>query len=366
MAVPGPHNDLSDVAGVRVGQHQRAGRGWLTGTTVVLPPTGTTGGVDVRGGGPASRETPALDPTTLVSTVDAVCLSGGSAFGLAAANGVADELGRRHVGFRVGPEPHQVVPIVPGAALFDLGAGGRWEHRPDASFGTAALRRAGRGRVRQGSVGAGTGAHAGLLKGGIGSASVILDSGVVIAALVALNSSGDVFDPATGELYGARLGLVGEFAHLRRPRQGEVRAAALAAVAAAAERRATSRPAPATVAAGPVNTALVVIVTDATLTVPECARVASAGHDGLARGIRPAHAMTDGDMAFALATGATPLPVDPKPGPFGIQSARPLQVNVLMAAAADAVTRSVVHAALAATTAGGMLSYRDRFPSAWR
>ena len=193
---PGPHNDLTDVAGVHVGHYQRRGRGWLTGTTVVLPPPGTVGGVDVGGGAPGTRETDLLDPINLVERVDAVCLTGGSAYGLAAADGVMRWLADRNRGFQVGPEAHHVVPIVPAAVLFDLGVGGRFHNTPDATFGERAAAAARPAKLAQGTVGAGTGAHAERLKGGIGSASVVLADGITVAALVALNSSGNVFDVA--------------------------------------------------------------------------------------------------------------------------------------------------------------------------
>jgi L-aminopeptidase/D-esterase-like protein len=157
----GPRNDLTDVRGVAVGQFQRIGQGWLTGTTVVIPPPGTIGGVDVRGGGPGTRETELLAPMNMVERVDAVCLSGGSSYGLAAATGVADWVGERGMGFRVGPEPHHVVPIVPAAVLFDLGAGGRFQNRPTADFGRRAAADAKTRRILQGVAGAGTGARAG-------------------------------------------------------------------------------------------------------------------------------------------------------------------------------------------------------------
>jgi putative pantetheine hydrolase len=347
---PGRHNDLTDVAGIRVGHHQRRGRGWLTGTTVVLTPPGTVGGVDVRGGGPSTRETDALSPTTLVDAVHAVVLSGGSSYGLAAATGVTDWLGDRHVGFPVGPEPHQVVPIVPAACLFDLGAGGSFAHRPDAMFGRAAAEAATARAFRQGTVGAGTGAHAGALKGGVGSASVVLPSGITVAALVALNPGGSVVDPATGDLYGRRHLLAGELPGLRRPNAADARAA----------RAGPAGPA----AAG--NTLLAVVATDAALAKHECTRLAVAGHDGMARAVRPIHAMTDGDLVFALATGRHPLPDDASPGMLRPSSFRPGQLTVLMTAAADAVTRAIVHAVVAATSTATMTSYLERYPSAGR
>ena len=205
----GLRNDLTDVEGVRVGHAQRLGRGWRTGTTVILTPPGTAGGVDVRGGGPGTRETDALAPWNLVPHVHAVCLTGGSAYGLAAADGVMRWLEEQGTGYRVGDDPDRVVPIVPAAVLFDLGRGGNFRHRPDAAFGRAAATAAGRGRkarrVVEGTVGAGTGAAAGGVAGGIGSASTVLPDGTTVAALVAVNAAGAVFDAATGILHAAPL-----------------------------------------------------------------------------------------------------------------------------------------------------------------
>ena len=198
-AAPGARNDLTDVSGIRVGHHHRIGRGWRTGTTVVLPPAGTVGAVDVRGGGPGTRETDALDPRNLVAHVHAVCLTGGSAYGLSAADGVMAWLEEHGVGHLVGDDPTRVVPIVPTAVLFDLGRGGQYRHRPDPSFGRAAAAAAARGRrpapVVEGSVGAGAGASAGGAAGGVGSASAVLPDGTTVAALVAVNAAGGVFDP---------------------------------------------------------------------------------------------------------------------------------------------------------------------------
>jgi L-aminopeptidase/D-esterase-like protein len=352
---PGRHNDLTDVAGIRVGHHHRRGRGWLTGTTVVLTPPGTVGAVDVRGGGPSTRETDALAPTALVDVVHAVVLSGGSSYGLAAATGVMEWLGERHIGFPVGARPEEVVPIVAGACLFDLGAGGRFESRPDATFGRAAAVAASTRPIRQGDVGAGTGAHAGALKGGIGSASVVLPAlagpdRITVAALVAVNPGGSVVDPATGEPWGTRHLLAGEIPGLRRPSPADLRAARADGYTDLRARRPPPR-----------NTVLAVVATDATLRKSECARLAAAGHDGMARAIRPVHTMTDGDVVFSLATGTQTLPEASSAG-FGAD--RPGQLSLLMGAAADTVTRAVVHAVVAARSAGAMTSYLDRYPSA--
>lgn len=348
---PGPTNSLTDVGGVRVGHHQQIAEGWLTGTTVVLPPPGTVASADVRGGGPATTETDLLEPTRMVQHADAIVLSGGSAYGLATCDGARTWLAEHHLGFRLGPEPHHVVPIVPGAALMDLGAGGAFANRPDASFGYAAAEAAaadtGSGPVAQGTIGAGTGAHAGHLKGGLGSASVVLPNGITVAALVALNSSGSPVNPATGALWGIDRGLPGEF-DLGVPDPAEARAF----------REHVFEP-------PQLNTTLAVIATDAVLSKAECARLAGAGHDGMARAINPIHQYVDGDIVFALATGAVEVPPIEYAGTLQPAMSRLISVGVLFAAAADAVARAIVHATFAATSAGRLVSYRDTFPSAF-
>ena len=168
---------LTDVDGVRVGHHQRTAGRWLTGTTVVLAPAGAVAAVDVRGGGPGTRETDALDPRNLVDRVHAICLTGGSAYGLAAADGVMAHLERLGLGVPVGPGAREVVPVVPTAVIFDLGRGGDFGSRPDASFGERAVRNARARDVARGAVGAGTGARAGGLQGGVGMASTTVAIG---------------------------------------------------------------------------------------------------------------------------------------------------------------------------------------------
>lgn len=330
----GPNNALTDVAGLRVGHAEVPGA--LSGTTVVLaPPDGAVAGVDVRGAAPGTRETDLLDPRATVQRVHAIVLSGGSAFGLAAADGVMAGLAGAGVGF---PVPGAVVPIVPAAVLFDLGRGGPADDaalRPTAATGAAAVDAATGGPVAQGVVGAGTGAMAGGLKGGIGTASAVLDDGVTVAALAAVNAAGSAVDPKSGELLGARLGLPGEFT---LPDVGDAARAALRAVVASV------RPGLGTA------TTLVVVATDATLDKAGCARLAAMGHDGLARALSPVHTALDGDVVFGLATGTRAAP-----DLAGLLA--------LQAAAADVVSRAVVHAMLAAETvtspAGTFRAYRD-------
>jgi putative pantetheine hydrolase len=346
---PGPTNSLVDVAGLRVGHHTRDEPGWLTGVTVVLAPSGgAVAGVDVRGGGPGTRETDLLDPRNLVDQVHAVVLGGGSAFGLAAADGVMDALLDDGIGWPVG-EPGQVVPIVPAAILFDLGRGGSWGHRPRAEDGRAAYADASASAVAQGCVGAGTGAKVGGFKGGIGSASVVLASGTTVAALVAVNAAGSAVDPATGLPYAVGLGLGDELAHVGRPGSAELDASRVRAEAVAAS---AGRPG--------LATTIGVIATDATLTKAQCQKASGVGHDGLARALKPVHTLFDGDTLFTLATGERPAP-------------DPVEQTLVMEAGADCVARAVVHALLAATSVdrsgeGGirLRSWSDAFPSAVR
>ncbi|MEU8540501.1 P1 family peptidase [Streptomyces sp. NPDC048717] len=369
----GPRNALTDVAGVRVGHATRTGDGRLTGVTVVLGPQGgMVAAVDVRGGGPGTRETDALDPRNLVPRIDAVVLAGGSAFGLEAAAGTMAWLEERGRGFRVGAGPTQVVPVVPAAALFDLGRGGRWTARPGAALGREAVEEAARAAVGatvpQGCVGAGTGAVAGGMKGGIGTASIVLPSGATVAALAAVNASGSLLDPDNGALYGAWTEVDGEFRAqgLRHPLPDPaVHARAQERLAAAREetRRRQSEE------VRQLNTTLAVVATDATLTRAQAQKLAGTAHDGLARAVRPIHLLTDGDTVFALSTGRRPLVDDDGNGPAdptGWQVHTEMAaVNEILAAGADVLTRAVVHAALAARTAdtpGGLFpSYLDLY-----
>ncbi|MFC4035599.1 P1 family peptidase [Streptomyces polygonati] len=332
---PGPANALTDVGGLRVGHAGRRGDGWLTGVTVVLAPEGgAVTAVDVRGGGPGTRETDALDPRNLVQRIEAVVLTGGSAFGLDAASGVVAWLEEHGRGFPVGG-PGRVVPVVPAAALFDLGRGGRWDARPGPDLGRAAVAAADAtpegAPVPQGCVGAGTGAVAGGLKGGVGTASWLLPSGTAVAALAVVNASGSVVDPDTGALWGAGAAWSAEF--------GPAGGARPAAVVARARDRLAAVRQPA-----PFNTTLAVVATDATLSRARAQRLAGAAHDGLARAIRPAHLLSDGDTVFALATGRRP------PDPEGTDDAA---VNEILAAGADTLARAIVHAVLAADGVSG-------------
>ena len=339
-------NAITDVAGIRVGHYQQLdpdaslGAGWASGVTVVLTPPGTVGAVDCRGGAPGTRETDLLDPANSVRFVDAVVLAGGSAYGLAAADGVMRWLEDHDRGVAMGTG---VVPIVPGAVIFDLPVGG-WECRPTAEFGYGACEAAGT-EVAVGTVGAGVGARAGVLKGGVGTAATTLTtmgSSVTVGAVVVVNSAGEVADPATGLPWMAHL--IEEFG-LTAPPADQV--AAL-----------TELPSP----LSPLNTTIAVVATDAALSPAACRRVAIAAQDGLARTIRPAHTPLDGDTVFALATGAVEV-APPADVPAALSPETAL-VTAVGAAAADCLARAVLVGVLAAESVAGIPTYRGLLPGA--
>ncbi|OHU30681.1 hypothetical protein BKG76_02785 [Mycobacteroides franklinii] len=322
---------ITDVPGILVGHHQRVdadatlGSGWATGTTVVLTPPGTTGAVDVRGGAPGTRESDLLDPANTVSTVDAVVLTGGSAYGLAAADGVMRWLEERGRGVAL---PGGTVPIVPGAVIFDLPVGA-WKNRPDAEFGYRAAALAD-DAPDWGAVGAGAGARAGTLKGGVGSASVCLGNGIIVGALVVANPVGLVINPATGLPWTADI-----LSELSAPPADEVE---------------TLRGLPDKSVS--LNTTIGAVATNARLSKAQCRRVAIAAHDGLARAIRPAHTPMDGDTLYVLATGTSEGDADALTAAVGI-------------AAADCVERAVVRAVVGAASVAGIPAYRDVLPGAF-
>ena len=321
------------VIGFEIGHHTADGDGWLTGTTVVLARDGAVGGVDVRGGGPGTRETDLLDPSTLVQQVQAVVLTGGSAYGLAAADGVMHGLEALGLGFPVGPDPGQVVPIVPAAVIFDLGRGGHFGHRPGAEFGAAALAAARPGRPASGCVGGGTGAKCGGLKGGFGYAEQALPDGSSVAAAVVVNAAGSAVDPRTGRLWA-------DVEH-RLPRPDDAERAALAEAEVGAGRS--------------LATTIGVVLTDRALVPAQARKVAAVAHDGLARAVRPVHSMTDGDTVFCLASGAVPGTTDPQVALAGF--------NHLLSAAADVFAGACLDAMVSATGRGPWPAYVDLVPA---
>lgn len=322
------------IPGIRVGHAHDLEA--LTGCTVVLCEAGAVGGVDQRGGAPGTRETDPLRPLHLVQQAHAVVLAGGSAFGLEAATGVVRYLEERGVGFDVRIAK---VPIVPAAILFDLGIG-RSDVRPDAAMGYAACLAATEGPVAEGNVGAGAGATVGkvlgltqAMKSGLGAASVDLGGGLIVGALVAVNAFGDVVEPQTGRI----------LAGARRP-DGTGFADTLAVLRAYAQepplRFGAPPPTP------PSNTVIGIVVTSASLTKEGANKVAQMAHDGIARAVRPAHTMLDGDTLFTLATGQVEA-----------------DVNIVGAFAAEVVAQAIVRAVLTAEPAGGLPAARDMLDS---
>jgi putative pantetheine hydrolase len=374
---------ITDVPGIEVGHVTRTEPGSRTGVTVVLARAGAVAGVDVRGGGPGTREIDALSPTTLVEKIHAVCLTGGSAFGLGAAQGVMEWCREQGHGVDLGRDPTEVVPVVPAAVIFDLGRGGTFTAWPTAEDGRAAVAAAGPQVPCRGTLGAGTGAISGGLQGGIGSASLQVGE-VWVAALVVLNSSGSAIDPQTG------LPWVTGSKDLSPADEAEILALELARMAPrnAARTRdqhpdssTTGSSATGSSATGSLNTVIGVIATSADLSVAEATKLASVGHDGLARAVRPAHSMFDGDTIFSLATGHHPLHlVDPShPGEeqsssestqerdrYGAMNSRPGLLNAILEAGAncfaDACTDAVLSARQHRSEPVGPPSYRDCAP----
>lgn len=333
---------LTDVAGIRVGHYERSNRNWRTGTTVVLADQPVTAGVDIRGGGPGTRETDALSPMNLVEHIDSICLTGGSAFGLRSTDGVVDELAGRGRGFRVGPENHQVVPVVPAAVIFDLGRGGHFHHHPDADFGRRAFKRASTTERRRGSIGAGTGAVAGGLAGGVGMASATIElsdengecAEVTVAALCVVNARGGLINPSTGRPWEHHPAIKTPTSHDRNKLSEHLN----------------------NVTSASLNTTIGVVATDARLDRAEATRLAMSTHDGLSRSIRPVHTLADGDTMFAMATGAIALGGDE----------RSIALSNLSALAADVTALACVDAVLHASPMPDMPSYTSLCPSALR
>ena len=327
---------LTAVPGIKVGHHTLAER--PTGCTVVLAEAGVTAGVDVRGSAPATRETDLLNPVHLVQIAHAIVLSGGSAFGLGSASGVMRYLEDSRIGFEFGPAH---MPIVPAAAIFDLSVGdGRIRPGPDCGY--QAARAATDAPVAEGSVGAGAGATLGKaggmgrsMKGGVGSASITLPNGLIVAALVVVNAAGDVIDPANGQVVaGVRTADGKSFADARK-----ILRAGAPAFAPSGLRRA--EPAE---SAGRQNTTLGVVATNARLTKTEATRVSQMAHDGYARALAPSHTPGDGDVIFTLATGERTGNADA--GQIG-------------ALAADVMADAIVRAARQATGVPGYPAVRD-------
>ena len=330
MASPGKNNSLTDVSGLLVGHYTDTEA--VSGVTAIICPKGAIAGVDVRGSSPGTRETDLLAPHNLVDKAQAVMLSGGSVFGLSAADGATRWLAEEGFGF---PLDHDyVAPIVPAAVLYDLGHGKEFIPPINADWGRWACEAAGEYTVETGSVGAATGAFSCSIKGGLGTASVVLESGITVAALVAVNSGGSVINPDTGRPWEIALENNEEFGQ-----QGK---------------RAVKLPPPPQF--GPVkNTTIGVVATDAILTVPQAQKISQMAHDGMGRAIRPAHTMFDGDTIFSLATGIKELPHEPG---FFI-AAQAQTINLIGEAAADCMSRAIIRGILTAHSLADMTAFCD-------
>lgn len=313
---------LTDVPGIKVGHFTMTAR--PTGCTVVITEAGAVAGIDQRGAAPATRETDLLNPTNTIQRVHAIVLTGGSAFGLDTAGGVMKYLEQRGVGFDTGIAK---VPVVPAASLYDLRVGGHPEIRPDAECGYRAASVASDGPVAEGNVGAGAGATVGkagggAMKAGIGTASLTMEDGLIVAALVAVNAVGDIIDPATGQVV----------AGVRTP---DGRGLADARTLLRAGRPPYSRPGE--------NTTIGVVATNARLTKAEATRMAQMAYDGYARAISP-HTAYDGDTIFSLATGAYTAETN---------------LSTIGGLAAEVMADAIVRAATQATGIPGYPAARD-------
>jgi L-aminopeptidase/D-esterase-like protein len=324
------HNAITNVPGIKVGH--ATDKEALTGCTVVLCEDGAVGGVDQRGGAPGTRETDSMQPMHLVQKAHAVVLAGGSAFGLEAATGVVRYLEERGIGYDT---PVAKVPIVPAAILFDLGIGDP-SVRPDVAMGYAACQAADDSPVAEGNVGAGTGATVGkimgigqAMKAGLGTASADLGEGLMVGAIVAVNAFGDVIDPQMGQILAGARSLDGTgFA--------DTLAVMKSLVGKTSLKFAESR-----------DTIIGVVATNARLNKEEANKVAQMAQDGLARAVRPAHTMFDGDTLFALATGSNNEP------------SMEADVNTVGAYAAEVVAEAIVRAVKTAEGVAGLPAWRD-------
>jgi L-aminopeptidase/D-esterase-like protein len=319
---------ITDIPGLKVGHYTLTER--PTGCTVLICETGATAGVDVRGSAPGTRETDLLSPINSVQQVQAILLSGGSAFGLDAASGVVRYLEERNLGYKIGNLG--VVPIVPAAILMDLGVG-NFKIRPNADAGYKACQAAGTGPVPEGNVGAGAGATIGkmfgpkfAMKSGLGTASIkIGDTGIVVGALVAVNAIGDVVHPETGKVVAGA-----------RSEDGKGFRDSMAAMVNGYR----------VIGQNGANTTIGVVATNASFNKTQMTKIAQMAHDGYARSINPVHTMADGDTIFSMSTGTTNVKAD---------------VSAIGAIAATVMARAVVRAAMQATSLLelGLPAYRD-------
>ncbi len=330
MATLSKNNSLSDIEGLIVGNYTDMHA--ASGVTVVICKDGAVAGVDVRGSAPGTRETDLLEPLNLVEKVQAIVLSGGSVYGLSASDGVVRWLAEKGLGFPL--DEQHVAPIVPAAVLYDLGRGKDFIPPINPDWGRKACLAAKNGPIVTGCFGAGTGALSDSVKGGLGTAGLILDSGITVTALVAVNSFGSTINPATGRFWEIDLEMEEEFGE-----QG---------------RRSVELPLPPD-ASPSKNTTIGIVATDATLTKTQAKKIAQMAHDGMARAIRPSHTLFDGDTIFSLATCKIKLPEIP--GFFVAPQAQ--AVNEIGHAAADCMSRAIIHAILAAKSQFDIKAFCD-------
>ena len=325
MFRPAPRNLITDIAGLTVGH--ATDEKVASGVTALLCTPGWNAAVDVRGGGPGTRETDALAAENLVGRAHAVVLAGGSVFGLGAADGVAAALSSQGIGLVLRPGS-PAIPIVPSAVLHDLANGGdkQWGLEPPyRALGINAAAAASED-FALGSVGAGRGAMAGFIKGGIGSTSLDLGDGLIVGALVALNAVGSALMPDDKTYWAWPYEIDREFGGRGGP-QGPVDLSDPAPDQSRLLEIGRLQPG--------ANTTLAVVACNADLTTVECRRVAMMAHDGMARGVRPAHTPFDGDTIFALASGAAPLGGAPR---------RAVEIARIGSAAADCISRAIARA----------------------
>ncbi|WP_299548451.1 P1 family peptidase [uncultured Tateyamaria sp.] len=317
---PGPQNAITDIEGLKVG-HAQDDR-LKSGVTVLTADTPFTASVSVQGGAPGTRETDLLAPDKSVAQVDALVLAGGSAYGLDACSGVVEGLRDKGRGYRVG---NAIIPLVPGAIIFDLLSGGDqdWTDTPYPALGRAAFEAADT-RTDIGTIGAGTGAMTAMMKGGLGTASLTLDSGITVGALVAANPMGSVTTPGDKHFWAAPFEIDREFGGLGTDRNaGLGRSYDSRKVTAMLER---------------ANTTIAIVATDATLDKAQCQRVAIAAHDGIARACVPAHSPSDGDLVFSISTSTRPMTT-------------PVDLALIGHAAALCLSRAIARGVYAATPA---------------
>lgn len=328
----GHNNSIIDVKGITVGNYTDLDI--LSGVTAIIPTERSIAAVDVRGAAPGTRETDLLNPVNLVQLADAIILSGGSAYGLTAATGAMqylEEQGRGHQ-----TDESTVVPIVPQAILYDLNRGAK-TGRITSENAYRACQNSISKPFPQGNIGAGTGALAGPMKGGLGTASETLLKGVTVGAVAGVNSAGHVVDPTSGGIYAKHLALQDEFKYIREL---------------------PIKPAPLPEYKKKVgqNTVIAAVATDAQLTKTEATRVAQMAHDGIARAVYPSHTMFDGDTVFTIATGQVNVEVENKW----------MLVNSLGIVAADVLSRAIVHGVLHAESVYDFKCHRNKFPGAYK